>query len=225
MARMYGTASELRARIDKSSTADDAVLEALIRAATRNIDRACKRPDGFLADVAASARRYAGSGKPYLLIDECVAITLVEVKDSAADDDYDSWNAGDWIACSGDPQAPDFNSLPYTMIMVDPTGDESIFTSGAYLTRGGFKPTTDVGRSVPTVRVTAKWGFASTVPDDIREACLMQASRWYKRDQSAVSDVLASGELGTLFFRKTLDPDIRRLLVDGRYVKPTVGRR
>jgi len=137
----YGTVIELRARIDKTSVVDDTVLTAIIAAAQRNIDRACNRPDGFEASVA-SARRYAGLGKPYLLIDECVAITLVEVKESATDTAYTSWLPTDWIACRGDPRSPDFNTLPYDMIMVDPTGDEAIFTSGEFLARGGFRPMT-----------------------------------------------------------------------------------
>lgn len=221
----YATAAELRSRIDKTSTADDAVLTALIAAAENNINRATNRPDGFEADTSASARRYAGSGKPYQFIDECVEITLVEVKDSATDSTYDSWISADWIACSGDPEYPNFNDLPYDMVMVDPTGDESIFSTGKYTTRGGFRPLTDVHRGVPTVRITAKWGFSVAVPDDIREACLMQSARWYKRFEGAMSDALASGELGMLLYRQTLDPDIRRILIDGRFMKPNTGRR
>ena len=53
----------------------------------------------------------------------------------------------------------------------------------------------------------------------------MQAARWFKRFQSSMADVLASDELGTLLYRQSLDPDVKRLLVDGRYVKPVIGRR
>jgi len=204
----YGTALELRARIDKTGAADDATLTAIIAAAERNINRACNRADGFEADVVASARTYSGNGKPYLYVDECVEVTLVEVKDSASDTDYDAWAGTDWIACSGDPRSPNFNRVPYDMLMVDPTGDESVFTKG-----------------VPTVRVTARWGYSVVAPADIKEACLMQAARWFKRYQSAMADVLADGELGRLLYRQALDPDIRRILVDGRYVRPVVGRR
>ena len=220
----YGTAAELKLRIDKTSAVDDAVLTAIIAAAQRNINRTCNRPDGFEAS-ADVARIYAGLGKPYLLIDECVDISLVEVKESATDTAYTSWNAADWIAFRGDPRSPDFNTLPYDAIMVDPTGDEAIFTSGEFLARGGFRPMTDVARGAPTVRVTALWGYSVVAPVDIREACLAQAARWFKRFQSSFSDVLASDELGTLLYRQSLDPDIKRLLVDGRYVKPVIGRR
>jgi len=51
----------------------------------------------------------------------------------------------------------------------------------------------------------------------------MQASRWYKRYQSAMTDTLATGETGTLIYEKSLDPAIKRILVDGRYIRKTVS--
>jgi hypothetical protein len=235
MATMYGTASELRARIDKTSTANDTVLEALIRAATRNIDRACNRPDGFLADASASARYYVGSGKGFQWIDECVSVTAVAVKDSPSgdEDSYTSWTVGtvgttteaDVFPATGDPAMPDYTTTPHTLLVVGANGSYSTFTGGGFTSRGGFRPTTTVGRGLPTVRVTAQWGFATSVPYDIKEACLMQASRWYKELQSALTDTLASAELGVLLYQKSLHPAIYRLLVDGRYVKPVTGRR
>lgn len=222
---MYATAAELKPQINKTSTADDTILTTLLSAAENTINQFCNRLDGFLADAAASARRYAGTGKPYQFIDECVEITLVEVKGSATDSTYISWASTDWIAFRGDPEDPNFNGLPYTGVMVDPTGDEVLFTSGSFATRGGFRPTTDVRRGAPTVRVTAKWGYSVAVPTDIKEACIMQAARWYKRLEGAMSDALASAELGTLLYRQSLDPDIKMILVNGRYVKPAVGRR
>ena len=221
----YATNTELKTRINKTSATDDTVLTALIAAAENNINTTCNRPDGFVALTTAAARVYAGSGKPYLFIDENVSVTLVEVKSSPTDTTYTSWATTDWIAFRGDPKDPNFNGLPYTALMVDPTGDYSIFYSGSFVTRGGFRPSTDINRGVPTVRITAKWGYSVAVPTDIKEACLMQAARWYKRFEGAMSDALASAELGVLLYRQSLDPDIRRILIDGRYVKPAVGRR
>jgi hypothetical protein len=221
----YATAAELRAYMNKVSTDLDDEINELLESATIAIDNLCNRPNGFVADVAASARLYTGNGKPYLLIDECVEISTVAVKDSASDDDYDTWASDDWIAFSGDHRFPDFNSLPYDSVMVDPTGDESgsVFTSGKWTTRGGFRPLTDTHRGVPTVQITAKWGYATTVPYTIKIACIMQASRWYKRLQSGMSDTLASGELGQMMYTKVIDPDIAMLLIEGRYVKPATG--
>lgn len=221
----YATAVELRAQIQKADATDDTVITAIIAAAERSINRATNRPDGFEADAAASTRIWAGSGKPYQFIDENVEITLVEVKDSPTATSYTAWDATDWIAAKGGPEYPNFNDLPYSLLVVDITGDKTIFFSGNLTSRGGFRPTTDVIRGVPTVRVTAKWGYSVAVPDDIHEACIMQATRWYKRLQGAMSDALASAELGQMLYRQSLDPDIKRLLNDGRYIKPIVGRR
>lgn len=233
----YATITELKARIDKEHTDDDTILTAIITGASRAIDNYCNRPDGFVALTSAAARVYGGSGNAIQSIDECVEVTAVAVKDSVTDSTYTAWAASDWIAFSGDPEDPDFNGLPYTYLMADANGDYSVFTSG-YL--GGYanqdyyfnnanspryhhNPRT--ARRQATVQVTAKWGYSVTVPAPIKEACCMQSARWYKRYASAFSDVLASGELGQLFYRQALDPDIGMILVDGRYVKPAVGRR
>ena len=75
-----------------------------------------------------------------------------------------------------------------------------------------------------TVKVTAKWGYATSVPSTIKTATMMQAARWYKRFQSAMADVVADAALGTLLYRQELDPDVKMLLVAGRYVKMAIGR-
>ena len=221
----YAVAADLRARIHKISVADDTVLTAIIAAAERNINTTCNRPDGFEALAAATARKYTGSGTSYQWIDECVSITKVEVKEAATDTTYTLWADTDYIPARGDPKCPDFNTLPYHLLIIDPSGDYGTFTNGQYSYTPGFPPETDVLRGIPTVQVTAKWGYSVAVPADIREACLAQASRWFKRFEGSFSDALASENLGTLLYRQSLDPDIKRLLVDGRYVKPAIGRR
>jgi len=214
MAINYATVPELRSHMDKKVTTDDATLLQILTAASLSIDRACNHKDGFVALPKATVKVFPGSGTNWQWIDECVSTSLVRVKTSATDV-WTTWvapvgaTAGDYIACTGDDRYPEFNRTPYTALLIDPNGDYSIwYASGPY----------------PTVEVTAKWGYALTVPDDIRMACIAQAARWYKRGQSAWSDALASSELGMLLYQQSLDPDIKRLLVDGRYVRPSVGR-
>jgi len=225
----YATATELRAQIDKTTTRGitDANLQVIVDAAARAIDNLTgRKQDGYEASTTATARIFAGSGKPYLwLQSDAVEITLVAVKESVTSDTYTSWSSGDWIGFSGDPLDPDFNSTPYTAIMVDPTGDESIFISGAYLTRQGFPPSTDTRRGVPTVQITARWGYAATVPDAIKQATIMQATRWYKRLQSSMADGLGGQDLGRLVYARPIDPAIENLLIKGRWVIPSIGRR
>lgn len=210
----YATATELKAQIDKTTTRGitDADLQLILDAAARAIDNFTgRRQDGYEAPAVAVARVFSGSGMTYQwLQSDAVEITEVAVKDSGTDDDYTVWDTTDWIAFSGDPLCPDYNSLPYTAIMVDPTGDETLFTRW---------------RGVPTVQITARWGYAETVPDAIKQATIMQATRWYKRLQSAMADGLGSAELGLLVYAKPIDPAIDMLLRQGRFIVPSIGRR
>ncbi len=228
----YGTVDELKARTQISSTdaSRDTVLTSMLDAAKELIDNLLNHPDGFTALTVATARYFPGSGKPYQWIDECVEISSVAVKDSATDTTYTAWTTpttnlagnGDWIAFTGHPDYPKFNVLPYCGIMVDANGSYSVFTTGMFTTRGGFRPSSDVGRNTPTVKVTAKWGYSVTAPTLIKEANIAQASRWYKKAQSAWADTLANVEMGELMFSKKLDPDIETMLLESRYYKPAI---
>lgn len=232
---IYANVIQLRAEMNLRGSKDDATLGRLLDAAEAAINRKCNRPDGFVADASASARYYRGNGKSWLYIDECIAVSGVAVKDSPSDDEdsYEAWVVGtvgttteaDVFPFSGDHEDPDFNSLPYNGLLIGSNADYATFTSGDYTHRGGFRPSFLIRRGVPTVEVTARWGFAATVPNDIMEATIMQAARWYKRLQSAMADATASADMGQLLYRQKLDPDIAGILLDGRYVKPTVGRR
>lgn len=237
--QIYGTVADLRARFERTRAASDPWLLQLLTAASRSIDNACnRRLDGFVTEEDPTARVFPGSGMPIQRIDECTSVTTVAVKEARSDTAYTAWVPTDWLLFRGDPRWPEFNIPPYDELMVEPGGNHSAFLSGA--SGGGssmdrFFPSTRVparlrysprsAYSVPTVQVTARWGYADTCPDEIREAAVMQAARWYKRMQAAMSDVLASAELGTLLYTKSLDPDIKRILVDGRYVRATVGRK
>ena len=212
----YSDYDSFRSEINLVDTGEvnRATVERLLLAASAAIDRHCNRPLGFLALAVATVKVYPGTGYAYQLIDECTEVSEVAVKDSVSDTTYTAWTTDDWDACTGDYNYPDFNSTPYTMLVCTPNGDYSVFTSGKYSYRW----------QAPTVQVTAKWGYATTVPYQIKEATIMQAARWYKRLQGAMSDALASGELGRLMYVQELDPDIVMILKRGRFVHPAVGR-
>src|SRR5512139_528022 len=220
----YCTTAELRTQIEKSGNTgagSDAALGIIIEAASRAIDQYCNRPDGFVAPAAAAARVFAGQGKPYLLIDECAAITTVAVKDSASDTTYTAWAAGDWLAACCEPESPDFNHTPYDLLLALPTGNYSVFTNGSYTGKRGFPPETETPFMSPTVQVSARWGYALTVPGAIKEACIALSARWWKQGTGAWADTLASPDLGQLIYRKE-NVDIRMML--DRFVKPAIGR-
>ena len=233
--QVYATVAELRSRIERTRATDDAWLLQILTAASRSVDNACNRKDGFQSVAPGTARIFTGSGMPIQRIDECTSVLLVEVKDSITATTYTSWAATDWISFRGDPRSPQFNITPFDQLMIDRAGDYALFTGGAsggasmdawFLSsqvpsRLRFNPRSAHG--LPTVRVTAPWGYATVTPPEIREGTIMQSARWYKRYQSSMSDTLADGELGMLLYRQALDPDIRRILVDGRFVKRVVS--
>jgi hypothetical protein len=220
----YANVEEFRAHVTKTTETSDSVIQQILDAASQAIDNACNRPDGFCSPATATARVYTGSGVAHQRIDPCSSIILVEVKDSPTDTTYVSWAAGDWIAARGDPESPDFNHTPYTLLLVDPTGSYSFFTSGQFSFRKGFRPDPDVPyRGVPTVRVTARWGEAAQVPPVIRMATIMQSARWFKRGESAWADTVANSDMGQLMYRKQLDPDIAFILKEGRHIRPAIG--
>ena len=225
----YATVAELKAFIDITSDTDDTQLQILLNAAAEAIDRYCRheKPSGeddfFVADSTASTALYNGSGRSYQRIDDCMSITLVEVKDSPSDSAYTEWTTSDWIAASGNVDNPNFNRTPYSVLICDPNGDYDRFTSGTYTHRPGFRPDIMIRQGTPTVRITAKWGYATTVPHEIKTATCMFAARWYKRLGAGMSDALASGELGTVLYTKKLDPDIEMILRLGRYIDPVTG--
>ena len=203
----YATVTEIKTSLNKTDNTDDGVLVQLLDAASENIDRFCNRPDGFMADTTATARLYRGSGTGWQRIDEFVEVSTVKVKPSSTSS-YETWTSSDYLECAGDERFPNYNPTvqgkPYDALRVDPNGDYTIFyQDGTY----------------PTVEITAKWGYATQVPYSIKTACIMQAERWYKRMKSGMSDTLASAEIGMLMYTRSLDPDIQRLLVDGRFVR------
>jgi len=208
----YATTAEVKTRINKTRADEDASIAALITAASRAIDEYCNRPDGFVAPAAGVARLYTGTGDFYMFVDEFIAVSAVEVKDSPSDTTYVAWSSGDYLAFAGDPATPEFNRLPFHGLMVSATGDYDIFTSGQYSSRRPGQPSRTTRRGVPTVRVTARWGYAATVPAVVKEACIAQTARWLKRSEAAWADSIAKGEFEQLQYFKGLDEAVQLML-------------
>lgn len=225
----YITTAQLKTHIGKSKSDDDSIFDVIIDTVSSTVDRVCNREDGFfVADSSASTRTYSGDGGTVQWIDPCTSITLVEVKDAPSDDTYTSWTSDDWIAATGDPRRPDYKRTPYRFIIVSATGDYNTFTSGGYTGLRGFRREFLDHRNVPTVRITAKWGYATTVPNPIKQACLAIGAKWYKRAKSSWAMSSATPELAVLQFIRSnqamIDGDVYMMLQGSRWIKPAVGR-
>jgi len=219
----YGTTAQLIARIQVDSgditAAQEATLDALLEAISRKIDNFTRRPSGYIAEVAPSTKYLIGSGKSWMRIPECIAISTVAVKASYTDTDYVDWETatstyagdGDWMPARGTYQHPIFDKTPYTMLVIDPNGDYSVF----YKSYG-----------IPNIQVSARWGYAAEVPSDIREACLAQVTILWKRFQGSMATTLGSQDLGTIAARirdAAFTRDVKELLIDSGWVLPLYG--
>jgi hypothetical protein len=161
------------------------VLEALSERASLLIDRATGRePSAFYASDTATARIFDGGGCGSQWVDEMAAApTLVEVDESGIYS-YATWTTSDYAVWP-------YNATPYTRLDILRTGDHAAWPC---YTR--------------SVRVTARWGYSLTPPEDIKQATIIQTIRWFKRAQQAYQDAGAIVELGQLRYVRQLDPDV-----------------
>jgi hypothetical protein len=197
LASNYITEDEIKeAMPDQSwSTAYDSLLDSLASRASRAIDRYTNRAPGSYLVATTSIRYFTGDGSIYLYPGEMAeAPTAVAVAETGDLTTYTAWStASDYWPT---PYNAASEGEPYTGLEIDPVGGTKMLW-----------PT--FPRSV---RVTAKWGHAASVPDDVKQAALIQAVRWFKRGQQGYQDVGAIAELGQLRYVKGLDPDVETLI-------------
>lgn len=228
MTTPYTNAEVVRQGMNKTGTGDDAVITRIIFAVSQLIERETNRPDGFVAADTASAKLFSGSGSGVLYIPEAALLTSVGVKASPTDNAFVAWEADQWLGFSGDAAAPDFNRTPYTGILAA-AGTGLYFTGGGNEDwawgggRRGLSSSRSRRTAFPTVQVTARWGYALTVPPAIEQVCIIETTRIFKRGESAFADTLASADLGKLLYTTKLDPSSKAILEDGRFIRPAVG--
>jgi hypothetical protein len=194
----YVTVAELAAYARIGDAVDDAQLGLAVTAASRAVDRATNRQFGLVA--AVEERFYTGvydhkRGRWVIEIDDLMTETGLLVDYDADDDEtfahsVDSFNVR--------PVNAEAIGRPWTRIVVRPDS------------------TTLPGPIENGVRVTARWGWTN-VPDTIKEATLLQASRLFTR-REAPFGVAGSPELGNeLRLLAKVDPDVAVVL--GPYIR------
>lgn len=193
-ANQYATVDELKARFGHiNDTIDDYLIRKAIKAASRQIDKQCRRR--FYADTTATPRTFWRDSLWHCYVDEFYTTTgLVVATDSDDDGVFETtWAATDYLleplggVVDGEP------GWPYNLI-------------GAVESR-----TFPIGRR-PGVQVTAKWGWA-VIPDDIREATLLSAAELFKL-KDAPFGVAGFGEFGAVRIRP--NPVVTRLITPYR---------
>lgn len=230
---IYCSASEIRSAMDGTSSSDDSELLLLASVASRLIDGYMGYKDvGFVAESIASIRTYSGDSKRYLWVDPCTEITSVAMKDSVTETTYSvSFTVGTHVTgFRGDPKSKfvEFNKTPYHGILILPNAPRTYFVSGKYASEKGFPiHPDDIENAIymPTVQVTAKWGYATTVPPIIKRATIMQSIYLYKRGMGAMASRVLSSDFNLQEFARMIDPAIKGLLMLSQLKNPNFGGR
>lgn len=196
----YATLAELKSyvAIPSGDTADDTLLELAVEAASREIDTFCGRR--FWVDPSVVARYYTATDGDAVDIPEGISTTTGLI--IKTDDDDDGTYETTWTANTDyrlEPINAAANGEPWTRIVA--VGDR-LFPTTIY--RG--------------VEITSKAGWA-TVPTPVKQACLILASKLFKRKDSPFG-VAGSAEYGSELRILAGDRDAERLL--GQYRRPWV---
>jgi len=191
VANEYATREELKTwlSIEATDISRDGLLDRALAAASRGIDKATGRTRGFWLDPEPTARVYRLDGRTVwrgennlLLVDEIGSSTGLLVEASYVT----SWST-----------VTDFETTP-----------DNALADGRPVT-GLLRPGRAWGLASTRIRVTARFGWPE-IPDDITEACLIQASRLFKRKDSP-EGVMGSSEWGVVRLSRR-DPDVWNLI-------------
>jgi hypothetical protein len=188
----YCTLAELKAYLRIGDTGDDVELPFAITAASRAVDRACNRQFGQITTAEAryyTWEKYLVEGRSALAVFDLYTVTDLAVAfDPGADGTYE-----ETVTISTDfdlyPWNAAVDSRPWTHVVLQP---DSAFRF----------PVNPRG-----VRVTARFGWTA-VPTTIKQATLLQASRFFTRRNSPYG-IAGSPDMGSeMRLLARLDPDV-----------------
>ena len=187
----YTTLASAKTLLGVTLTTHEADLERAIEAASRTIDQVAGRR--FYADGSATARIYTPDHPKTLFVDDISTTTgLVVASETTYGTWGQSWTINDWTGSYGFRVEPADYGAPYWRL-------EAL---------SGVWPETR-----HSVSVTATWGYPS-VPTEIAQACLLLATRYYKRKDTPFG-LLDNPNAGATALPKT-DPDVYGLVMRHR---------
>lgn len=185
----YCSLADVKAALRIQDTVDDALIENSINSACRMIDQYCNRY--FYSGQAGEVRYYQANDGFTCWIDD--AQTITEVKTASVDPTiYDTtWDVSDYQALPINRVA---NGGYYPITAITAT-DNYLFP---------------VWADIALVKVTGTWGWPS-VPEPIKFAAIIQASRLYKRLESPLG-VAGVSDIGIMRVGANIDGDVAQLI-------------
>jgi len=179
--------------IPNGTTSEDDYIEDAIDAAEDEINNFCDRT--FVADGSATARVYKPSTNVLVYTDDFYTTTSLVVKQ----DDSNDGTYGTTLTITSDFIVVG-NAAPFNCI------------------RSVSSPFPRYTSDRPTVQVTAKWGYKTSVPSAVAQAALILSARLFQRRSSPLG-VMAGvvNDFGPIRVSR-IDPDIQRLLAGYRRI-------
>lgn len=186
----YATLAETKAAMRIADTVDDSAIEVAISAASRMIDNYCGRK--FWADTAATARKFDCGPDGVASINDCLeAPTLVKTDDGTR------------------AFATTVASTDYELEPVNAVNGGRAWPYVAVVLMGDLLPVRFRGRT--PVQVTAKWGWPGGVPDEVRQACIVQAIALFKAVDAPLG-IAGFGDMGGMRLKQSVHPTAAALL-------------
>lgn len=184
----YCSLADVKAALRITDTIDDSLIESSINSACRMIDQYCNRY--FYSSSAGEVRYYKANDGFTCWIDDAQSITTVET--SSTDPlIYDTtWDSSDYQLLPANRNA---NGGYYPITGLTAT-DNLLFP---------------VWADIALVKVTGQFGWAS-VPDPIKFASIIQASRLFKRLESPLG-VAGVSDIGIMRVGANIDGDVAQL--------------
>ena len=176
--------------VDVTDVQDDAKLEQVIEGISRAIDQHCKRR--FYSTAEDEKRYYTAIYSDRLYPGDVLSVTTLKTDDGGDGTYENSWT-----------EDTDFYLEPFNATL-----DGQPYTKISQVASGSYSFPVKVKKGV---EIDGKFGYASTTPDNIREACLLMAARLFKR-KDAVFGIVGSPEMGVLRQILRDDPEIQALL-------------
>ena len=191
----YCTLGELKARLWPTGTTPDTDEDTLLQNVIGSVSRWIDNYTGtrFYTTSADETRYYsADDGDSLFPDDDIISITTLATDSGGARTYGDTWTVN--TDFSVQPYNYSVDSTPIRWIEVAPL-------SSYYF---------PVGKK--TVKIIGKFGYctATNEPDPVREACLIQCARIWKRRDAPFG--LVSNPLGTATSINSLDPDVKQML-------------
>jgi hypothetical protein len=192
----YATLNEVKGALRIQDSIDDSLIERAINSASRLIDGYAGR--NFYSNGTATYV-FIPDSDDLVQIDDLITLTTLKTS-TDLDGTFDqTWASKDYQLEPLNGRADGLTGFPATRIRA---------VGSLYFPNAG---------NVASVQVVGTWGW-SAVPDAINQACIIQAARIFKRNDSPLG-VLSSPDLGYIRVGSRLDPDVQQLVEPYRHAR------